>query len=107
FGHPGVVVLRIAVAHEVPRAVDEGVHRVGLAPRGVAADRTHDARMEALVLRERVARSVGHAIGRQYDREVMFRHQHGTMLFAMDDRDRRTPVALAADAPVAQAPGGL
>ena len=34
-----LVVVRVRVAQEVPRRVDEGVHRVGLAPRGAAAAR--------------------------------------------------------------------
>src|SRR3954463_7356419 len=46
--------------------------------------------------------SCGRTTGR-----VLFRHGHGAVHVAMDDGNRRAPVALAADAPVAQAPGGL
>jgi len=63
--------------------------------------------VEAFVLVQRIARTVRDAVLRQHDRQVFFGHGHRAVLVAMDDRDRRAPVALAADAPVAQTPGGL
>ena len=101
-----LVELRVAVAHEVPGAVDEGVHRVGLAPRRPAARRAGDVQ-ERGVLVERVAGAVGDQVLGQDDRQVLLGHRHDAAGLAVDDRDRRAPVALPADAPVAQAPGGL
>ena len=40
---------------------------------------------------------------RQLHRQVLHRHRHDAAGLAMDDRDRAAPVALARDAPVAQA----
>jgi hypothetical protein len=40
---------------------------------------------------------------RQHHRQLLFRHRHVAALAAQDHRDRATPVALAAHAPVAQA----
>src|SRR4029450_8779640 len=39
----------------------------------------------------------------QRNRQVAFRHWHDTAALAVDDRDRAAPVALARNAPVAQA----
>ena len=103
-GHHRLGVSRVAVAHEVPRRIHKGVHGVGLAPRGLAADRAHHTGMKALVLVQRVARAIGDAVKRQHHRQVFFRHRHCTMLFAMDDGYRRAPITLAAHAPVAQTP---
>ena len=43
----------------------------------------------------------------QRHRQLVARDRHDPALAAMDDRDRAAPVALARDAPVAQAVGGL
>ncbi len=43
----------------------------------------------------------------QHDRELRLGHRHHAAGGAVNERDRRAPVALAADAPVAQAPYGL
>ena len=56
---------------------------------------------------QRVARAIGHAVQRQHDGQIFFRHRHRAVFVAMDDGNRRAPVALAANAPVAQAPGGF
>src|SRR6185437_13538985 len=40
----------------------------------------------------------------QHHRQLVFRHRYRPAGRAIDHRDRTTPVALAADAPVAQAP---
>ena len=106
-GHHGVRIVRIAIAHEVPRAVHKGVHGVGFASRRLAAHRAHHARVKTFVLVQRVAGAIGHAVLRQHHGQVFLGHRHGTMLVAMDDRNRRAPVTLAAHAPVAQAPGGF
>ncbi|OQC73242.1 MAG: hypothetical protein BWX45_00592 [Deltaproteobacteria bacterium ADurb.Bin002] len=39
----------------------------------------------------------------QNDRQIFFRHRHDAAFFAVDHRNGRAPVALAGDAPVAQA----
>ena len=63
---------------------------------------------ERLALVQRVAAAVGNQVFGQHHRQVAARAPAPRrMLVAVDDRDRRAPVALAADAPVAQAPGGL
>ena len=52
---------------------------------------------------ERVAGLVEGGVGRQLDGEVLVRHRHDAAGLAVDDGDRTAPVALARDAPVAQA----
>ena len=59
------------------------------------------------MLGERIARAVGDQVLGQDDRQVLLGHRDDAARIAMDDRDRRSPVALPADAPVAQAPGRL
>ena len=98
-----LVVVRVAVAQEVPRGVDERVHRVRLAQRGLAAARARRVdpllgggqRRAALGL---VVRDVG-----QQDGQLVLRHGHEPARPAVDDRDRAAPVALAREQPVAQA----
>ena len=90
-----------AVAHVVPGAVDEGVHRVGLAPRRLAAGWA-GAAQERLVLRQRAAAAIGHQVLGQDHRQIGLGHRDHAAGLAVDQRDRRAPVALAADAPVAQ-----
>ncbi|MNZ83004.1 hypothetical protein D3C78_1017200 [compost metagenome] len=52
---------------------------------------------------QRVAGHIeSHVVG-QFDRQILFRNRHHAADFAMDDRDRATPVTLAGNAPVAQA----
>src|SRR5690606_3273868 len=113
-GHPvvvagiyhGLVVVGRGIAHEVPRRIDEGVHGVGLAARGLAATGAR-ARQEGFVLGERVAGAVGEEVVGQHDGQVWLGHRHGAAVGAVDDGDGGAPVPLARDAPVAQAPGGL
>ena len=59
------------------------------------------------MLVQRVAAAVGNAVLGQDNGKVLFRHRYRAVLIAVDDGDGRAPVALAADTPVAQAPGGL
>jgi hypothetical protein len=44
----------------------------------------------------------GHVL-RQHHGQVLFRHRHHIAFYAMNDRDRTAPIALARNAPVAQA----
>ena len=97
----------VAVAHEIPARIHKGVHGVGLAPRGHAAHRAGDTGVKTLVLVQRVARAVRNAVHGQHHRQVLLRHGHRAVLGAVDDGNRRAPVALAAHTPVAQAPCGF
>ena len=98
-----LVVVRVRVAQVVPRRADEGVHRVRLARRIGAALRAL-AVDEALARRQWRQRAlVKRDILWQHDRQVFLRHEDFAAVRAVDDRDRRTPVALARDEPVAQA----
>src|SRR5690606_12992259 len=99
-------VVGAGVAHEVPARIDEGVHRVGFALGGLAALRAAHAE-EVQALLERVAAAIGHHIFGQHHGQVFFGHGHRAAAVAVDDGDGRAPVALARNAPVAQAPGGL
>src|SRR5258706_10210638 len=87
-------------AYEIPGRIDERIECVGLTPRCAAAGRAIDmfpARMPV----ERIAGNVeGHILG-QYHRQLIAWHRHRATGLAMDDRDRRAPVALARYAPVA------
>ena len=98
-----LVVVRIAVAQEVPGRVDERVHRVGLPPRGLAALRARDVH-PLLVGGERrhALRPVVLDLG-QDDRQLRLGHRDRAVVLAVDDRDRAAPVALARHRPVAQA----
>jgi hypothetical protein len=60
--------------------------------------------METFVLVERVARAIGDAVLRQHHGQIFFGHGHCAVFVAMNDWNRGTPIALAADAPVAQTP---
>ena len=96
------VVVGVAVAQVVPARVDEGVHRVGLAPAGPAAG---GAGGVDPVLgggqRRAPAGLVVLDLGQPH-RELVVRDRHQTTVLAVDDRDRAAPVALARDQPVAQ-----
>ena len=98
----GFAVVGAGVARVVPGRIDEGVHGVGFAPRRLAAFRA-GAIHEIGALVERIAGAVGHAVLRQHHRQVLVGHRHVAAGRAMDDRDRAAPVALARNAPVAQA----
>ena len=52
---------------------------------------------------ERIARLVEGDVLRQRDRQIFLRHRHDAAFVAVDDRDRAAPIALARNAPVAQA----
>ena len=111
-GHParhdalvpcGAVVASVAVAQEVPGRVDEGVHRVRLAPRRPSAARALgvDPLLGGGQRRAALRRVVLEV--RQADGQVVLGDGHDAVALAVDDRDRAAPVALAGDEPVAQA----
>src|SRR5881296_131465 len=100
--HPAIVAGR-TIAEEVPRRLYESVHRVRLAPRGAAASRT-DGVDEARDVRQRRAALAGELhVPWQRDRQVLRGLGHHTAGVAVEHRDRRAPVPLAADAPVTEA----
>ena len=101
------VVVRVQEPQEVPRAVDEGVHRVGVAARGGAVGQGHvdpvlggAQRRGALRLQVETVR-VG-----QCHRQRVFGDRDLAAVLRVQDRDGGAPVALARDEPVAQ-PVGL
>ena len=97
--------LGVGEAGEVPAAVDEGVQRVGLALGLGAAGRTGGV-TPGRVTQQRIAGLVEGDVLGEGDRQLVFRHGHDAAGLAVDDRDRATPIALARDAPVAQAING-
>ncbi|EJX03854.1 hypothetical protein EVA_08040 [gut metagenome] len=98
--HGRIAVMR-AIALEVPGAVDEGIHRIGFTLGIAAALRTFHFE-EGFALRERIAGTVRNQVFGENDREIFFRHRNGTAAWAVDHRDRRTPVALTGHTPVAK-----
>lgn len=95
------------VAIPVPRGIDEGVHRVGLTLAGAAALRAGDIEPRGRRLQWRLTSRLEVDIIRKGDGELLHWHADRAAGFAVNDRDRCAPVALAADQPVAQAIGDL
>ena len=105
--HPAVprrgVIAGVAVAQVVPAGVDEGVHRVGLAPRRAPAARAGG--VHPVLGRSQRGLAPGLVVldlGEPH-REIGLGHRHHPAVVAVDDRNRAAPVALAGDEPVAQA----
>lgn len=60
------------------------------------------------MLQQRIATSVGNAIGRQYHRQIRVRYRYIATVFTMNNRDQGSPITLPGNSPVTQAPrGGL
>ncbi len=89
-------------ASEIPRGIDECVHRIGFAFRGRTARRA-GAVAPCGVSVQRVAGRVKADVIGQLDRQVLFLFGHHAAGVAMHDRDRAAPVALPGQAPIAQA----
>ncbi len=97
--------VRVGEAREVPGRVHEGVERVSLAL-GLAATLGTGDEAPGRMVQQWVAGPVeGHVVG-QHDRQLVGRGRNHTASLAVDDWDRRAPVALARDAPVAKAIDG-
>src|SRR5680860_419277 len=95
-----------AEPREVPGRVDERVHGVGFAHGWRTAFGTGDM-LPGRVAVERVTGHVeAHILG-QLHRQVRRRYRHDAASLAMDHGDGTAPIALARDAPVAQAELGL
>ncbi len=89
-------------AGEVPAGIDEGIHRVGFAPRIVTALRAGDMTPCRMTI-ERVAWHIESDVIGQLDRQVLLGNGNDAADFTMDDRDRAAPIALSRNAPVTQA----
>ena len=97
------IVVRVRVAKIIPRRADERIQRIGIAPRLAAAD-------GAGAIHEFFAGSEGrfavrmkfHVVGKFYG-QIFFGHGHRAAFFAVDHGNRRAPVTLAGNRPVAQA----
>ena len=111
-GHPIVVLLRIEggfvvvgaeVAQVIPGGAHEGVHGIGLALGLPAAFRAGGVAPGWVQLQGAFAGGQPLDIFGQQHGQLVIRHGHRAALFAVDDRDRRAPIALAGDQPVPQA----
>ena len=104
--HHLVVIVRRGVgrgvAHVIPRRIDKSIHRVGFAFGRLAAFGT-GAVDETRVCLERISGAIGYQVQRQHDGQVFFGNRYVATIGAVDDGDRRTPIALAGNAPIAEA----
>src|SRR4029453_6377214 len=102
-----LLVTRRAVAEEVPRRVDEGIHGVGIALRRPAALRA--VHVDPAGRRSQRRGSLGDEIGArqvwQLNRQLIIGHRHLPTPLAVDDRYRASPIALPAQQPVPQPEG--
>ena len=89
-------------AGEIPGRVDEGVHRVRLAASAGAAGGTGNVLPRRMVVERVTGPLEGDVVG-QLDRQLVLRHRHDAAGLAAHHRDGAAPVALARQAPVAQA----
>ncbi len=93
---------RRAKAGEVPRRIDEGVERIGVAPRRMAAGGAIDV-LPGRVVIERISRPLEGHVRWQLYRQIAVGHRHDAARIAVDHRNRAAPITLPADQPVAQA----
>src|ERR1019366_871020 len=100
-------ILRIRVPVEVPARIDERVHGVGFAARRSATfwargihKLRHSPKRRAALLRNR-------DVLRQNHRQLLVRHRDQAIALAVNHWNRRTPIALAAYAPILQAKDDL
>src|SRR5262245_65497480 len=89
-----MVVPRIAEAEEVPRRIDERVHRIGFAAGGAAATRTRDVDPLGHLAKRRIAAARERRDFRQLNWQLLVRDWDDAVRRAMDDGNRRAPVAL-------------
>ena len=104
-GQPVGALRRIAdrgKAGIVPGAVHERVQRIGLPARRLSAGGAVHV-FPGRVMVQRIARLVEGHILRQAHRQHLRRHRHDAADLAINHRDRAAPIALAREAPVAQA----
>ena len=99
-----VVPVRRGIAQEVPCGVEERVGDVGLAPARLAARGARDAVPCSRPRQRRDPGVVWPEIveGGEDHRQILLGHRHRAAVVAVDDRNRRPPVALPRDAPIMQ-----
>src|SRR2546422_8178990 len=111
-GHPVVgsrplehaaLVPRRAVAQEIPRRLDERVHRVRVSPRAATAPGAPGVHEARDVGERRAALAADLDAPRQLDGKILLGLGDHPAPIAVEDGDRRSPVPLAADSPVAKA----
>ena len=94
---------RVGIAIEVPTGIKEGVHRIGLTTRGLAAFGTRGVDKVRHFSQRRMSRPRElHVFRKQYGK-LVFGNGHRSAAGAIDDGNRRAPVPLAGDAPIFQA----
>ncbi len=98
----GIGVVRTAEARVVPGGLHEGVEGIGLALPAIA--QVTEGRH---LLDRRATGGVEFDFQRQSDRQFVVGQRDGFTVRAILDRDRRAPVTLTGDAPVAQTEVGL
>ena len=92
-------------ADEIPATVDKGIERIGFAPCHFLAIGAGDMLPRRVALK-RIARNVESDIFGQYDRQLRPRDGECAAKVAVNDRDRRPPIALTRNAPITQPPDG-
>ena len=91
------IVFRVGIAQVIPGGAQEGVHGVGFASCRLAAFRA-GAVYEAFGSCQRgYCTGIKLNIFRQHNRQLVFRHKHFSAVRAVNNRNRRAPVTLAAD----------
>ena len=95
-------VCRARKARIIPGRIDESVERIGLANGGFAALRAVHM-LPVWMVSQRIAGLVEADIFRKFHWKVSVRNRDRAAVFAMNDRDRAAPVALARHAPVSKA----
>src|SRR5690242_10858506 len=90
----------ITVAEEVPRGIDERVHRIGLASRQSVTIRAFSVYKLGDPGQRRLACACELSTLWQYNRQLVIRNRDHSTLFAVNDRNRRAPEPLSGNAPV-------
>ena len=92
--------MRVAVAIEIPRRIDEGVHGVAFAPCRSATFRTVHVDERRNAFERRTAFTGDLYVERKKHRQIFFGHGHDAALGAMHHGNGRAPIALARNAPI-------
>ena len=103
FGERFLIIQSIGIAQEIPAGADKGVHGVGFALSRTAALMAFDVDPVFHAFERRAAfASDFNPFCRQNNRKVFFLLCDHPTLLAVDDGNRATPIALAANQPAAQ-----
>ena len=103
FAERGSGVFRVGIPQIIPGRTQEGIHSIGLAAGRLAAFGAGAIDKAVAGCQRRNTSGVKLDVFRQTHRQLCFRYQHFAAVRAVNDRDRRAPVTLTADKPVAQA----